>query len=259
MTTINNIEDLIRLLDEHPEWAEVLRARLLTRELLELPAVLARFIQETNERFDRVERRLDHLEADVAELKTDVAELKTDVAELKTDVAELKTDVAELKTDVAELKTDVAELKTDVSYLKGNALETTLHRKIIPRLSQTLGLRQAEIKVSPLQGIEPEFRDAIEDGVDNGTISEQQMGRVFETDFILRAVRRQTRTPLWITVEASHKVHERDITRSVDTAEILARVFQETAAPMVVGFEIDPQDARRANVAGAVYLEIAPD
>ena len=238
MTTINNIEDLIRLLDEHPEWAEVLRARLLTRELLELPAVLARFIQETNERFDRVERRLDHLEADVAELKTDVAELKT---------------------DVAELKTDVAELKTDVSYLKGNALETTLHRKIIPRLSQTLGLRQAEIKVSPLQGIEPEFRDAIEDGVDNGTISEQQMGRVFETDFILRAVRRQTRTPLWITVEASHKVHERDITRSVDTAEILARVFQETAAPMVVGFEIDPQDARRANVAGAVYLEIAPD
>ena len=85
------------------------------------------------------------------------------------------------------------------------------------------------------------------------------MGRVFETDFILRAVRRQTRTPLWITVEASHKVHERDITRSVDTAEILARVFQETAAPMVVGFEIDPQDARRANVAGAVYLEIAPD
>ena len=92
MTTINNIEDLIRLLDEHPEWAEVLRARLLTRELLELPAVLARFIQETNERFDRVERRLDHLEADVAELKTDVAELKTDVAELKTDVAELKTD-----------------------------------------------------------------------------------------------------------------------------------------------------------------------
>ena len=245
MTTINNIEDLIRLLDEHPEWAEALRARLLTRELLELPAVLARFIQETNERFDRVERRLDHLEADVAELKTDVAELKTDVAELKT--------------DVAELKTDVAELKTDVSYLKGNALETTLHRKIIPRLSQTLGLRQAEIKVSPLQGIEPEFRDAIEDGVDNGTISEQQMGRVFETDFILRAVRRQTRTPLWITVEASHKVHERDITRSVDTAEILARVFQETAAPMVVGFEIDPQDARRANVAGAVYLEIAPD
>ena len=245
MTTINNIEDLIRLLDEHPEWAEVLRARLLTRELLELPAVLARFIQETNERFDRVERRLDHLEADVAELKTDVAELKTDVAELKT--------------DVAELKTDVAELKTDVSYLKGNALETTLHRKIIPRLSQTLGLRQAEIKVSPLQGIEPEFRDAIEDGVDNGTISEQQMGRVFETDFILRAVRRQTRTPLWITVEASHKVHERDITRSVDTAEILARVFEETAAPMVVGFEIDPQDARRANLAGAVYLEIAPD
>ena len=32
MTTINTIEDLLRLLDENPEWVEALRARLLTRE-----------------------------------------------------------------------------------------------------------------------------------------------------------------------------------------------------------------------------------
>ncbi len=40
MTTINTIEDLIRLLDENPEWAEALRARLLTRQLMELPETL---------------------------------------------------------------------------------------------------------------------------------------------------------------------------------------------------------------------------
>ena len=37
MTTINTIEDLIRVLDENPEWMEVVRSRLLTPELLELP------------------------------------------------------------------------------------------------------------------------------------------------------------------------------------------------------------------------------
>lgn len=36
-TTIHTIEYLIRLLDDNPEWADALRARLLTRELIELP------------------------------------------------------------------------------------------------------------------------------------------------------------------------------------------------------------------------------
>ena len=34
-TTIHTIEDLIRILDDHPEWADALRARLLTKELIE--------------------------------------------------------------------------------------------------------------------------------------------------------------------------------------------------------------------------------
>ena len=217
MTTINNIEDLVRLLDERPEWAEALRQRLLTRELLEMPDALARFIHATDERFDQVEGRLQVVEY------------------------------------------DIVQLKADVSYLKGIALETTLHRKIIPRISQMLGLRRAEIKVSPLQGIEPTFRDTIEDGVDNGLISDEQMGRVFETDFILRAIRRDTRSPLWVAVEASHKVREHDISRAVATAAILGTVFDEASSPMVAGLEIGPEDAQRATEAGTVYLEISPD
>ena len=33
MTTVNTIEDLIRILDEHPEWNEALRSRMLSRDL----------------------------------------------------------------------------------------------------------------------------------------------------------------------------------------------------------------------------------
>lgn len=55
MTTINTIEDLIRLLDENPEWLEALRARLLTRELVEMPLTLARFIETTTRRCDALE------------------------------------------------------------------------------------------------------------------------------------------------------------------------------------------------------------
>ena len=62
MTTINTIEDLMRVLDEHPQWLEAMRARLLTRELLELPRVVAEFAAATQQRFDR-------LESDVGVLK----------------------------------------------------------------------------------------------------------------------------------------------------------------------------------------------
>jgi len=40
--TVRDFNDLMRLLDRHPEWVEALRQRLLTRELLESPKTLRR-------------------------------------------------------------------------------------------------------------------------------------------------------------------------------------------------------------------------
>ena len=50
MTTINTIEDLIRLLREKPEWAEELRAVLLPPDVLELPALVAQLTASVNDR-----------------------------------------------------------------------------------------------------------------------------------------------------------------------------------------------------------------
>ena len=69
MATINTIEDLIQLLDDNSHWVEALRARLLTRELIELPEKLAKFVDPTSQRFDRIEGLLDRLIDDVAMLK----------------------------------------------------------------------------------------------------------------------------------------------------------------------------------------------
>ena len=238
MTTINTIEDLIRLLDEHPEWAEALRSRLLTRELIELPEKFAKFAAETNERLDRLE---------------------SDVAQLKTDMAEVKADVAQLKTDMAEVKADVAELKTDVAGLKGFALESRLHTRIVPLISQKLAVRRAVVMRSPVQGIQPELRDPVEDSVDRGLISMDQELRVSVTDFVLRAVRRETGTLLWVAIEASNKVGSSDIDRAVETSNILTTVFGEESIAVVAGYEVDALDLERADAVGAVYLEVTPE
>ena len=87
MTTINTIEDLVDLLDKNPRWLDAVRARVLTRELIELPQTLARFAAGTNERFDKVEgemnerfdkvdQRFDKVESDISGLRDDIAPLK---------------------------------------------------------------------------------------------------------------------------------------------------------------------------------------
>ena len=78
MTTIaiRTIEDLVRILDDNPEWREALRARLLTRELLEMPNALAKFVEETRLRFDENDVRASRMERDIQRLKDDVGILK---------------------------------------------------------------------------------------------------------------------------------------------------------------------------------------
>ena len=49
MTTINTIEDLARILRDHPTWAEALRALLLNQDLMDLPERFDRFVQEQRE------------------------------------------------------------------------------------------------------------------------------------------------------------------------------------------------------------------
>jgi len=76
--TVRDFNDLMRLLDRHPEWVEALRQRLLTRELLESPKTLRRL----SLRVGRVERAVEDLKATVQELAQSVQALTESVAAL---------------------------------------------------------------------------------------------------------------------------------------------------------------------------------
>ena len=80
MTTINTIEDLFKLLDENPQWVEALRARLLTRDLIELPEKFAQFVDATTQKFAEMEanmdRRFDRVEANINSIRDDLGILK---------------------------------------------------------------------------------------------------------------------------------------------------------------------------------------
>ena len=76
MNTIHTIEDLIQLLDENPRWAEAMRARLLTRELIEFPEKFTLFVDQMNSFAEATNRRFDTLEIRVKSIQDDVGILK---------------------------------------------------------------------------------------------------------------------------------------------------------------------------------------
>ena len=143
---VRNLQDILTALERHPEWRTALRQELLGEELLELPAMFAKFASETTRRLDLLtqelaatNKRLDVLTGDVDTLKTDVGTLKTDVGTLKTDVGTLKTDVGDVKTAITRLTNDVGDLKG--AHAEANAQgrialiadELDLeHRRIVP-------------------------------------------------------------------------------------------------------------------------------
>ncbi len=76
MATINTIEDLVQILDDNPRWLEAIRARLLTREMLEMPQTLARLAERIDLFEYRTDRRFDRLDANVQSIRDDLGELK---------------------------------------------------------------------------------------------------------------------------------------------------------------------------------------
>ena len=62
MTTINSIDDLLRLLDENEEFLAAVRHKILTEELIRLPLEFDEFKKDTEKKFDRIDRRFNRVD-----------------------------------------------------------------------------------------------------------------------------------------------------------------------------------------------------
>ena len=83
MTTINDISDLIRVLQEHPEWRQALRGIILDEDLTRLPqqvderfdqvnTQIQQFKAEVDQRFTQVDQRLDQVDTQIQQFKAEV-------------------------------------------------------------------------------------------------------------------------------------------------------------------------------------------
>ena len=224
----------------NPAARELLLRSTLTQEFLGLPA-----------RMDAVENRLERVEN-----RLERAENRLERVEER--LAGVEDRLTRLEEAVTQLVETVRQLAIDVGYLRGAALETRLHRSVRSRVSQALGLRRARIMQSELLEPLPELAQRLDDAREDGLITSDQDSRVEATDVIMQAERKNDGATIWVAIEASSSIHENDVHRARESADILAVMFDQPAEAAVVGHRINDMDSERAGSARVHVLIVPP-
>ncbi len=153
MTTINTIEDLVRLLDEKPEWAEALRSRLLTRELIELPGKfetfraemtqamsdLARVLTATNERLDQAEED----RRDLRQTVIDLAQTVKGLADAQVETNRRLDQAEEDRRDLRQVVRGLADAQVETNRRLDQAEEDRRDLRQVVR-----GLADAQVETN---------------------------------------------------------------------------------------------------------------
>ena len=225
MTTINDISDLVRILQEDPAWAEAVRSVLLSQELQSLPERFDRFVELTRENNELVNRRLERLEE----------------GQQRLEEGQLR-----LEGRQQRLERDLETLKADVGTLKGSDTERRARENILNIVKDELNLSRGSILLARGRDTAPQFLDSIEEAEARGLITEDQADHVLLADIIIRARRGEDRRYVHGVFEVSSTIRQNDIRRARDRADAVAAATSEEAIAAVIGGMIQPPQRAQA-------------
>ncbi len=243
-----DFHQLVRALEEHPEWRAELRRLVLSDELLSLPEIVRELgeaqrrteqrLEELTQRVDQLTQRVDQLTQRVDQLTQRVDQLTQRVDELTQRVDQLTQRVDQLaeaqrRTEeaLAHLARRVDGLTDQVGGLRGEAVE----RRYRERAHAYFGRIVRRLRVLPPQ----ELADLLDDAVDAGRLSLEERDALLWADVIGEG-RSPTGERIALVVEASATVSQRDVTRAVARAASFAKVAGVPAWPVVAGEGIAP-------------------
>ncbi|MCS6829746.1 MAG: hypothetical protein NZ749_03790 [bacterium] len=246
---IQTLDDLIQILQEHPEWRDRLRDVLFTEEEKQVPDRLRR-IEEALDRLthshERAIARLEHqeqshkqalerlerLEASVERLWQSHQQALERLERLEASHQQLLEEVRELRKAVERLTAWLERLDVEVAKWRGYTLELRFHQ----RASAILGYYVRRPRVLDLGMV-------VEDLIDAGAeFSDKEKAEVLSLDELVSAKHPHTGEPIHIAVEVSWMIFPDDVERAARRATILTERGLQTF-PAVAGEGITP-DAR---------------
>ena len=227
----------MRQLDQDPELLEQVRARILTRELLQLPetvAHLASFQQQTAEQLDAMQKAQqqanDRLEA-------------------------LQESQQHTNEQISVLANSVQRIEGALGNLTGSAYENRAAH-IAPRLlARYLRMRRTQVLQAPNANTRAHLDDMVNESVIEGTISDQQAQKLERAGIIVMANDNENQT-VYVVIEASATVDDTDIDRAHERALIMGRLTSMAVRAAVIGQDISPSNRQRADELGVTFMPL---
>lgn len=278
MTVSIKREDLIRLLREDPTLLEELRALLLTKDLLELPARTREEYRELRsilrDLLDIVRQIIDILSKVAEQTERNTLMLQEQarmLAELSEQVRENSRQIAALIEQGREHDRRLAELAEQGREFDRRLREITEHfqrqfelvHKQLNRLGKMYGqMMEIRYRQNPYGYFGEivrrakwvtgdELDDLLLEALSKGLINEDEQKELMRADLIVRGVREGQIA--WLVVEVSGTVDTEDVDRAIRRSQLLARCVSEPVSAVVAG-EFCPEEVLRYALRSGVWV-----
>ena len=268
--SVEDFHDLVRLVEQRPEWRAELRRLVLTDDLLELPAIMRALVEaqqrteeqvralaeaqrRTEQRVGLIEERLGQVEDIQQRTEERLARLEEGQARLTAAVAGLAEAQQRTEQQLGELTRTVAGMSDRLGRVEGGFLELRYERHAGAYFGRLV--RRARV-------VGPDDLDRLlEQGVQRGALDEDEADDVRLADLIVRGRRRGEDQDTYLVVEVSVGIGPADVERAARRATVLGRLG--SAMPVVAGEWLTP-DAEALTAARGVWQvldgrAVAPD
>ena len=227
ITTINTIEDLVRILREEPTWAEALRALLLSDDVLDLPA-----------RFDRFVAEHDHFVEEQKQFNDEVRQFRDEQYQFNDEMRQFREEQKQFNS-----RTDrrLNSIEGRLGNLEGGQYERNVRSKAFARSITILGFSSPYI-AHTLDGVnDPGLTSHIQRALRSGRISQENISELFDVDLIISADDNRH-----AVFEISLTADNDDIRRAKTRAGILAEVTGGEVNAVVITSNLRQPQRRQA-------------
>ncbi|MBA2446879.1 MAG: hypothetical protein H0V51_02515 [Chloroflexi bacterium] len=249
---VQDFHDLVRLLEQRPEWRAEPRRLVLTDELLALPAVvreLAEAQQHTEERLGRLEEGQARLTAAIASLTEAQQRTEMRIDRLEQQVhalveAQQRTEqemraLAEAQRRTEEhldrVETRLERVEQHVGDLRGNDRERRYREHADAYFGRLL--RRVRLVLAA------EIDDLLEEGLATEVLDEDTFEEVRWADVIVRGRRLGEDQDTYLVVEVSVTIDAGDVEQATQRAALLGRLRPTLA--VVAGDRLTSEAAAR--------------
>ena len=249
--TVEDIRDLVRILDERPEWRTEIRRLILDGELSAVHEQIAESRAATERRLDEINREIAELRATTERHTAEIAELRAATERHTAEIAELRVTVERHTAEIAELRVAVERHTAEIAELR---VAVERHGKEIAELRaaterHTLSIKALSVDVADLKGygLEERYRRMapayfsnfmrrtrvmerhdhsrlVDDAESAGLLSDREASELLWLDLILRGRRKSSGEEVYLAVEVSWTIGESDVVRAARRAALLERI-----------------------------------